>query len=181
MKREPVWILLTFVAACSSAGERARDSLVAASSAASQPKSSTLTPEVRARVEDSVRAFIRRGDIALNRRDVEELVAEQGDSVGMTANGRYAVHTADSVRNGFRYLEHVRSASISQKIRRLDVLAPDAAAITTEFDFATVDSAGKRDSVSGAWTAVVAQRGGRWVSLQEHTSMRPQPARNGTR
>ena len=178
MKRALLWFFPAIVTACSSAGERARDSSATASTTASAPQPSPLTPEVRARVEDSVRAWIARGDSALNRRDVEAIVAEQADSTGMTSNGDYGVSTRDSVRSGFKYLEHVRSASISQKIRRLDVLAPDAAAVTTEFDFASVDSAGKRHAVSGAWTAVVAQRGGRWVSLQEHSSMRPKGARH---
>ena len=72
-------------------------------------------------------------------------LAEQADSSGMGQNGTYRIYTPDSVRKGFDYVKRVRS--ISERIQRIEVLAPEAAAFTTLFEFTAVDSAGKAQSV----------------------------------
>jgi ketosteroid isomerase-like protein len=175
MKRALTCLALV-LAACNGSSRAVRDSSVVVSSTASESRPSLITPEVRARVEDSVRAFIARGDSAVARRDVDAVVAEQADSSGMAQNGTYRIYTPDSVRKGFAYLKRIRSASISERVQRIDVLAPDAAAFTTLFEFIAVDSAGKAHPARGVWTAILAQRGGRFVALQEHQSYEPERA-----
>jgi hypothetical protein len=52
----------------------------------------------------------------------------------------------------------------------VDVLAPDAAVITTTYRVPHHTPAGEPHVIAGAWTAVFQRRGGRWVVVQEHLS-----------
>ena len=56
----------------------------------------------------------------------------------------------------------------------VDVLARDAAVLTATYTIPHLTPAGRRHVVGGAWTAVFARRGGRWVIVQEHLSDMPQ-------
>jgi hypothetical protein len=54
----------------------------------------------------------------------------------------------------------------------VDVLAPDAAAITITFSSAGIDpKTRKRSEVEGAYTAVLAVREGKTRALQQHQSI----------
>ena len=52
----------------------------------------------------------------------------------------------------------------------VDVLGPDAAVLTAEYRVPHQTPEGVPHTVGGAWTAVFARRGGRWVVIQEHLS-----------
>jgi hypothetical protein len=52
----------------------------------------------------------------------------------------------------------------------VDVLAPDAAAMTSTYRIPHLTPMGMNHVISGAWTAVFQNRGGRWVIIQEHLS-----------
>jgi ketosteroid isomerase-like protein len=52
----------------------------------------------------------------------------------------------------------------------VDVLAPDAAVVTTTYRVPHRTPAGEAHVIAGAWTAVFQRRGGRWVIVQEHLS-----------
>ena len=51
-----------------------------------------------------------------------------------------------------------------------DVLAPDAAVMTTTYRVPHLTPTGMNHVIGGAWTAVFQKRGGRWVIVQEHLS-----------
>ena len=51
-----------------------------------------------------------------------------------------------------------------------DVLAPDAAVMTTTYRVPHLTPTGMNHVIGGAWTAVFQKRGGRWVIIQEHLS-----------
>jgi ketosteroid isomerase-like protein len=55
----------------------------------------------------------------------------------------------------------------------VDVLAPDAAVVTTTYRVPHHTPAGEPHVIAGAWTAVFQRRGGRWVIVQEHLSDLP--------
>jgi ketosteroid isomerase-like protein len=55
----------------------------------------------------------------------------------------------------------------------VDVLSPDAAAVTMTYRIPHRTPAGDPHTVAGAWTAVFARRAGRWVIVQEHLSEMP--------
>jgi ketosteroid isomerase-like protein len=52
----------------------------------------------------------------------------------------------------------------------IDVLAPDAAVMTSTYRIPHRTPAGMDHVIAGAWTAVFQNRGGRWVIIQEHLS-----------
>lgn len=55
----------------------------------------------------------------------------------------------------------------------IDVLSPDAAAMTSTYRIPHATPEGRPHMLGGAWTAVFARRGGRWVIVQEHLSDAP--------
>lgn len=55
----------------------------------------------------------------------------------------------------------------------VDVLSPDAAAMTSTYRIPHTDPQGRPHTLGGAWTAVFARRGGKWVIIQEHLSDAP--------
>jgi hypothetical protein len=52
----------------------------------------------------------------------------------------------------------------------VDVLAPDAAAMTSTYRVPHLTPMGMPHVIGGAWTAVFQKRGGKWVIIQEHLS-----------
>jgi ketosteroid isomerase-like protein len=55
----------------------------------------------------------------------------------------------------------------------IDVLSPDAAVMTSTYRIPHATPQGRPHTLGGAWTAVFARRGGRWVIVQEHLSDAP--------
>jgi hypothetical protein len=55
----------------------------------------------------------------------------------------------------------------------VDVLSRDAAVMTSTYRIPHTTPNGMRHVIGGAWTAVFARRGGRWVIVQEHLSDAP--------
>ncbi len=55
----------------------------------------------------------------------------------------------------------------------IDVLSPDAAAMTSTYQIPHTTPQGRLHLLGGAWTAIFARRGGRWVIVQEHLSDAP--------
>ena len=55
----------------------------------------------------------------------------------------------------------------------VDVLAPDAAVVTTTYSVPHRTPRGEPHVIAGAWTAVFQRRAGRWVIVQEHLSDLP--------
>jgi hypothetical protein len=54
-----------------------------------------------------------------------------------------------------------------------DVLSPNAAVMTATYQVPHLNAHNMPHTISGAWTAVFANRGGRWVIVQEHLSDAP--------
>ena len=57
----------------------------------------------------------------------------------------------------------------------VDVLSPDAATMTSTYRVPHLTPKREPHVIGGAWTAVFARRGGRWVIVQEHLSDAPNP------
>jgi hypothetical protein len=58
----------------------------------------------------------------------------------------------------------------------VDVLAPDAAAVTARYTVPHHTPDGSPHVIGGAWTSVWVNRGGRWQIIQEHLSDLPRAA-----
>jgi ketosteroid isomerase-like protein len=62
----------------------------------------------------------------------------------------------------------------------IDVLAPDAAVMTASYRIPHQTPQNTPHVIAGAWTAVFAKRGGKWVIVQEHLSDVPAAAASVT-
>ena len=71
--------------------------------------------------------------------------------------------------------QHMRNPHWEWTSMNVDVLAPDAAVMTSTYRIPHLTPAGLNHVLGGAWTAVFQKRGGRWVIIQEHLSDMPSP------
>jgi ketosteroid isomerase-like protein len=71
--------------------------------------------------------------------------------------------------------QHMRNPHWEWTSMNVDVLAPDAAVMTSTYRIPHQTPAGMNHVIGGAWTAVFQKRGGRWVIIQEHLSDAPSP------
>ena len=66
--------------------------------------------------------------------------------------------------------QNMRSPKWEWTSMNVDVLAPDAAVMTSTYQVPHLTPMGMNHVIAGAWTAVFQKRGGRWVIIQEHLS-----------
>jgi ketosteroid isomerase-like protein len=93
----------------------------------------------------------------------------------ISASGGQVSTSRDSLEAGIRaFWENVgrnmRDPKWSWGPMHVDVLAPDAAVVTTTYRVPHLTPRGEPHVIAGAWTAVFQRRGGRWVIVQEHLS-----------
>lgn len=97
----------------------------------------------------------------------------------VSASGGQVSTSRDSLQSGIRaFWENVgrnmRDPKWAWGPMHVDVLAPDAAVVTTTYRVPHLTPRGMPHVIAGAWTAVFQRRGGRWVIVQEHLSDVPQ-------
>jgi len=66
--------------------------------------------------------------------------------------------------------QHMRQPRWEWTSMNVDVLAPDAAVMTSTYSIPHQTPAGMDHVIGGAWTAVFQKQGDRWVIIQEHLS-----------
>lgn len=66
--------------------------------------------------------------------------------------------------------QHMRQPRWEWTSMNVDVLAPDAAVMTSTYRIPHLDPKGMDHVIGGAWTAVFQKQGDRWVIIQEHLS-----------
>jgi len=138
-----------------------------------------LDPARRTAIADSLTAMIRtaydlKADDVVSR--LMSLYPDSGRVV--SASGGRVTTTRDSLETGIRsFWEYVGRNMQDPKWTwgpsYVDVLSPDAAVLTTTYRVPHRTPAGEPHTIAGAWTAVFARRGGRWVIVQEHLSEIP--------
>jgi hypothetical protein len=105
------------------------------------------------------------------------LYADSGPIVSAAA-GRITTDRAALERDIRRFWDDVgrnmREPRWEWGERHLDLLGPDAAALTASYRVPHRTPAGVPHVIGGVWTAVFVRRGGRWVIVQEHLSDAPQ-------
>ena len=97
----------------------------------------------------------------------------------ISASGGQVTTTRDSLEAGIRAFwtyvgQNMQQPKWEWGPMRVDVLAPDAAALTTTYRVPHLTPRGQPHVIAGAWTAVFQRRGGRWVIIQEHLSDLPE-------
>jgi ketosteroid isomerase-like protein len=136
-----------------------------------------LTAAERSAIADTLRSMIvaaydlsKPGD-AVTR--LMSLYPQSGKVV--SASGGQVSTSRDSIELGLRtFWENVgrnmREPKWTWGEMHVDVLAPDAAVVTTTYRVPHLTPRGEPHVFAGAWTAVFQRRGGRWVIVQEHLS-----------
>lgn len=105
----------------------------------------------------------------------------------VSASGGQVSTSRDSIELGLRSFwdnvgKNMRDAKWTWGAMHIEVLAPDAAVVTTTYRVPHRTPRGEAHVFAGAWTAVFQRRAGRWVIVQEHLSDVPaaMPAEHGS-
>jgi ketosteroid isomerase-like protein len=125
---------------------------------------------------DSVRAFLDRERVMIAKGDTVAAMADYLPSGPLvSASGGKLATSRDSVIAGLRsFYQTTKSRELTIRSTKIDVLAPDVAALTADFVLSSKDSAGKSNEVRGVYSAVLATRDGRLRIIQENQSNAPQ-------
>ena len=158
------WILTLGVVACGRAdGTPASDR--------------SVTAAERAAVEDTIRKLNAYSMAAQSRRDLNGLMQLMPETGALAITDGSMVTDMDSLRGGieqFWGLPWLNDLKVQWEVRRIDVLAPDAAVVTTTGS-TVLDSAGKKKfTIRHHWTGLWQNRDGRWVVVQQHASTIPE-------
>lgn len=93
----------------------------------------------------------------------------------ISASGGVMTTTRPKLEQGIKAFwtyvgQNMKQARWEWTSMNVDVLAPDAAVMTSTYRVPHLTPTGMRHVIGGAWTAVFQKRGGRWVIIQEHLS-----------
>ena len=127
---------------------------------------------------DSTHALLARIQEALRQRNVTAVMATYPDSGDLVsaAFGYLQTDRAAFAKQLGAMLESVEAVTFDFRRTIVEPISPTAAAVTAEYRMGLQLRAANAPPVGqcGVWSAVVAQRNGRFVILQEHQSARPQ-------
>jgi hypothetical protein len=93
----------------------------------------------------------------------------------ISASGGQVSTSRDTLYSGIRAFwdnvgRNMRDPKWTWGPMHVDVLAPDAAVVTTTYRVPHLTPRGMPHVIAGAWTAVFQRRAGKWVIVQEHLS-----------
>jgi ketosteroid isomerase-like protein len=150
---------------------------VSLSNACAPADSSALTAGERSAIADTLRSMIvaaydlsKPGDAVAR---LMSLYPPSGPVV--SASGGQVSTSRDSIELGLRSFwenvgKNMREPKWTWGEMHVDVLARDAAVVTTTYRVPHLTPRGEPHVFAGAWTAVFQRRGGRWMIVQEHLS-----------
>jgi hypothetical protein len=135
----------------------------------------------RTRVEDSVRVFLTRYIAAYESRDIRSVMALYPTSGPVaSANDGRVTTSRDSIEAGIgRFLKGMREIAFGNDPPIVTALDSRSAVVTLAFHGTGTWNDGRAFSTTGSWTAVLAERDGRFTIIQEQEShpRPPTPAR----
>lgn len=141
---------------------------------------SPLTEPQRAAIADTVRRLIVSAyDFSAPGDPVTRLMSLYPSSgTVISASGGQVSTSRDSLQSGIRAFwdnigRNMRGPKWTWGPMHVEVLARDAAVLTTTYRVPHLTPRGEPHVIAGAWTAVFQRRGGRWVIVQEHLSDMP--------
>jgi ketosteroid isomerase-like protein len=142
-----------------------------------------MLPEQRAAIADTLRGLITNAyDLTKPGDPVQRLMSLYPPTGPViSASGGQVSTSRDTLEAGIRAFwnnvgKNMRDPRWTWGPMRIDVLAPDAAVLTTTYSVPHLTPAGEPHVIAGAWTAVFQRKGGRWVIVQEHLSDTPMGA-----
>lgn len=155
--------------------------LLALSGACGAPSHTQLDATYQRAITDTLRTLIVDAyDLTKPGDKVARLMSLYPDSGRViSASGGQVTTTRDSLEAGIRAFwtyvgQNMQQPKWEWGPMLVDVLAPDAAALTTTYRVPHLTPRGQPHVIAGAWTAVFQRRGGRWVIIQEHLSDLPE-------
>jgi len=93
-------------------------------------------------------------------------------NTGQATTTRAALQS--QIETFWRYVgSNMRNPQWKWTSMHIDVLSRDAAAMTATYQIPHLNPRNEPHVIGGAWTAVFAKRGGKWVIIQEHLSDAP--------
>jgi len=159
------WMLLVLgVTACGKASAVPAD--------VKETKEVVVTDAERQRMVESVTAWVKWNAEAWERGDIAALMETYlpGDSlVSMTQGKLYAAR--NSVEHMLDGISTDSDRHTEWQIYKIDVLAPDVAALALSFSYQGKHADKKPFDTRGVYTAVLAEKGGHLRIVQEHQSM----------
>ncbi len=160
-------LALTLASSCSDAGSRPF------SSAGSR----SIDTAQKAAIADTLRGMIERAyDLTTPGDKVARLMSlYPAAGTVVSASAGQVTTSRDSLQAGIRAFwdnvgRNMRDPKWTWGPMYVDVLAPDAAVVTTTYRVPHITPAGEPHVIAGAWTAVFQRHEGRWVIVQEHLS-----------
>jgi ketosteroid isomerase-like protein len=152
-----------------------------AAAACARSDASELPAAQRAAIADTLRGLLTNAyDLSKQGDAISRLMSLYPDSGRVvSASGGRVSTSRDSLQAELRtFWENVgrnmRNPKWTWGQMHVDVLAPDAAVVTTTYSVPHLTPRGEPHVIAGAWTAVFQRRAGRWVIVQEHLSDLPQ-------
>ena len=143
----------------------------------------SMSAAQRTAIADSLKSMITSAyDLTKGGDAVGRLMSLYPDSgTIVSASGGQVTTTRADLESGVRaFWENVgrnmRDPKWTWESMHVDVLSPDAATVTATYRVPHLTPRGEPHVIAGAWTAVFARRGGRWVIVQEHLSDLPAAA-----
>ena len=153
--------------------------LVAAVLACSPREPAPLSPTEKAAIADSLKKLVVSAYDLSSRDPVASLMSlyPNADSL-VSASAGGVTHSRSQleqqIRTFWTYVgSHMQKPRWEWTSMTVDVLSPDAAAMTSTYRIPHTDPQGRPHTLGGAWTAVFARRAGKWVIIQEHLSDAP--------
>lgn len=142
-----------------------------------------VQPAQRAAIADTIkRLIVNAYDLSKPGDPVKRLMSLYPDAGPViSASGGQVTASRDTLEAGIRAFwdnvgRNMHDPKWTWGPMRVDVLAPDAAVITTTYTVPHLTPTGEPHVIAGAWTAVFQRKGGRWVIVQEHLSDTPMSA-----
>lgn len=140
-----------------------------------------LTEGDRRVIGDSIRALLERTYVFDGTDPVPRFMRLYPDSGGVVSAASGGFSTArDSVQSALTTFwtttgQNMQHPKWTWGAMAIDVLSRDAAVVTARYTIPHWTPAGRPHVLGGAWTSVWANRGGRWMIIQEHLSDLPRP------
>ena len=134
--------------------------------------SQSVSSEQRASVEDTIRKLNAFSMAAQSRRDLKALMQLMPDTGLLAVSDGIMFTDAESLREALRQAwtaPWLRDLKVTNELRRIDVLSPDAAVVTM-ISTTVLDSAGRKQTFRNVWTGLWQNRGGRWVVPQQQST-----------
>ena len=146
------------------------------------PTADELSQKERDGIAASIRTVVTETYDLSKPNAVERLMSLYPDSgpVYSTSSGHIATTRAElqgQIETFWKYVgSNMRNPRWEWTAMHIDVLSPDAAALTASYRIPHMTPQNTPHVIAGAWTAVMVKRGGKWVVIQEHLSDVPSGA-----